>query len=193
MSCSSSVTDPHCHSGEPLREQQGLHCRRGTPHTITPQEGAAPAPFSHTLHSLWEAPRQTVENMEKCLKSYFCLYTYQSDGVHMNLRLSAQTCTPSSSSLLPTNYRPYGRETLACTVMWGIISPEKQQAGFFLHSAKPISAGGSSTVHSHSCPYYWDGVRCLLIFFPVLVLEGTEHQMKEGTWVKPHLAGIINT
>lgn len=33
----------------------------------------------------------------------------------------------------------------------------------------------------------------ILIFFPVLVLEGTEHQMKEGTWVKPHLAGIINT
>lgn len=53
-------------------EQQDIYCRSGTSwgshslHGLTHWMEGVLAPFSHTLHPLWQTLRQTIENSEKC-------------------------------------------------------------------------------------------------------------------------------
>lgn len=206
--CPAPPVWPTLSQGRGLPEGSKAFMQEWKPLTAsTPCTGAAPAPFSHTLHSLGEPPRQTVQNMEKCLKSYFriseylsvFLDAYQSPWSSHEPETHCSNFCTLLLQLVPNKLQTSWQRQTRLHSTWGIISTEEQQAGVFsawVHSAKAISAGGGSTVHSHSSLITELGSdtssTSSLIFLPVPALVGTEHQTKAGTWVKPPLAGISN-
>lgn len=140
----------------PLREQQGLHCRSGTTHSHhTLNRGSSCPIFTHPTLTM----RGTKADSSKYGKSAWnptsvwipimeCTWTWDS-----LLKLLA----PLSSSLLPTNYKPHGRDKRACTVCEAKFLQRSSRQGFFLHAhtQQNLSVLGEEAQCTHSCPYHW--------------------------------------
>lgn len=141
VSCFSSVTDPHCHSREDSQRAAQASLQEWKHSQPSHTEQLQLLPCLYTPYTHCESQQgMTVENTEECLKSYFCLDTYQFNGASMNPKLTAQSPTPLSSSLfMPIKpnklHTPPGRDKLACTVLDVLLLERGSRQGLcFLHA-----------------------------------------------------------
>lgn len=138
VSCSSSVTDPQCHSAEASQRAARLHCRS---EPLTPRAGTAPAPFSHTHYERHQGRQKKIWKSAWNPTSVWIPispmeFTWTWDSLLKLLHPCLPACSQQITDLeAETNWA-------AQYVRYNFY---RGAAGsFFLHSAKPISAGGTA-------------------------------------------------